>query len=103
MRKPIFKIDNIINIEEKENGLLFNGENKLEIIYPLHNKSNINNNKNIIDSINKLYYNNPNIEILNLEDPFYNDIYITYTSDVKTDMTLNDRRKEFNSNIKLLV
>ena len=28
-----FKIDNIINIEEKENALLFNKENKLEIKY----------------------------------------------------------------------
>ena len=37
----------------------------------------------------------PEVELYNLSDPFYNDICFLFTSDVGTDMTLNDRRYEY--------
>ena len=96
---------NEINIEEENN--LANNKTKLEILYPLYNyyneKTNINerNTKNLVDNIKLMNYKYPNIELYNLKDPFYNDICSLFTSDVNTDMTLNDRRNEYYINISL--
>ena len=43
----------------------------------------------------------PEIDLSNIDDPFYNDICKLYTTDVNTDMTLNDRRNEFYVNKSL--
>ena len=43
----------------------------------------------------------PNADLSNISDPFYNDICFLFTSDVETDMTLNDRRKEYYVNYSL--
>ena len=81
--------------------------NNIDVIYPLKNYKNSNsslNNRNtehLVDNIKNMYEKYPNIELSNIDDPFYNDICTLYTTDVDTDMTLNDRRKEFYVNISL--
>ena len=95
--------NNEINIE-KDN-YLANKDSQLEISYPLYNyydeNSNINqrNSKTLVDNIKLMNNKYPNIEIYNLDDPFYNDICSLFTTDVNTDMTLNDRRNEYYVNI----
>ena len=42
-----------------------------------------------------MYNKNPDIDITDINDPFYNDICVLFTSDNGTDMTLNDRRDEY--------
>ena len=73
-----------INLEEN---------NLIEILYPLNNY--YKNNSNIITEINKIYYIYHEFEISNISEHFYNDICFIYTSNEKTDITLNDRRKNY--------
>ena len=86
---------------------LSNNNTQLEILYPLYNyyneTSEINerNSKILVDNIKAMNYKHPNIELYNLSDPFYNDICSLFTSEVSTDMTLNDRRNEYYVNISL--
>ena len=81
--------------------------NNLEVIYPLKNYKNNNstinkrNKENLVDNIRSMYRKYPDIELSNIDDPFYNDICTLYTTEVDTDMTLNDRRNEFFVNISL--
>ena len=80
---------------------------QLEIQYPLFNYYNesslINkrNKDNLVENIKKMYELHPEIELYNISDPFYNDICFVFTSDVGTDMTLNDRRNEYYINYSL--
>jgi hypothetical protein len=48
-----------------------------------------------------MYFKYPEIELYNISHPFYNDICNIYTSEVNTDMSLNDRRSEYFVNISL--
>ena len=73
---------------------------KLEILYPLSNYNNSNmeskrNSENLTENINNMYSLYPEIDLSNISDPFYNDICFLFTTDVDTDMTLNDRRNEY--------
>ena len=49
----------------------------------------------LIENITSFHSKYPNIVFYNLDDPFYNDICTEFTSDLGTDMTLDDRRKEY--------
>ena len=95
------KDDGNNEIKIKEDNYLTSKNSLFEISYPLYNHhdntSNINkrNSEDLVDNIKSMYYKYPNIELYNLQDPFYNDICSIYTSEVNTDMTLNDRRKEY--------
>ena len=86
---------------------LVNVSPQLEIEYPLFNyvntQSSINkrNTENLVNNIKSIYERYPEIELYNITDPFYNDICYLFTSDVGTDMTLNDRRNEYYINISL--
>ena len=100
-----YKGNQIIINETKE--FLLNESSQLEIIYPLYNyinissSGNIRNTKNLVDNIKDFNSRYPEVELYNLSDPFYNDICFLFTSDVSTDMTLNDRRNEYYVNISL--
>ena len=59
------------------------------------------NSENLVDNIKYINERYPDIEIYNISDPFYNDICFLFTSDVGTDMTLNDRRSEYYINASL--
>ena len=102
------EIGNIRNeIKISEDTYLTNNESYLEVLYPLYNyydeNSNINkrNSEYLVDNIKSMYFKYPDIELYNLSDPFYNDICSIYTSEVNTDMSLNDRRNEYFVNISL--
>ena len=81
--------------------------NGIEILYPLHNYINDNsvinkrNKEHLVDNINYMHEKYPKVELSNISDPFYNDICFLFTSEVGTDMTLNDRRNEYYVNISL--
>ena len=95
------KDDGNNEIKINEDTYLASKDSLFEISYPLYNYHNNNSNINkrnseiLVDNIKSMYYKYPNIEIFNLTDPFYNDICSLYTSEVNTDMSLNDRRKEY--------
>ena len=105
-KKDTGSLRNQIKID-KQISYLSNNYTQLEIFYPLYNyfdeSSDINerNSKILIDNIKTMNYKYPNIELYNLSDPFYNDICNIFTSEVNTDMTLNDRRNEYYVNISL--
>ena len=88
----------VINLNSNE---LQRKSDKLEISYPLHNYYNGNsltnkrNSENLIDNIKEINAHYPEIDLTNKSDPFYNDICFLFTSDLGTDMTLNDRRNEY--------
>ena len=75
--------------------------NKLNVFYPLKNYKNSNtdlskrNTEYLVENIKEMYQKNPDINLGNIDDPFYNDICVLFTSDFDTDMTLNDRRDEY--------
>ena len=89
-----------INFEENTKDLL-NDSSKFEIEYPLSNYINktsfVNkrNSENLVNNIKFINERYPDVELYNINDPFYNDICFLFTSDVGTDMTLNDRRNEY--------
>ena len=94
-------------IKISEDTYLTNNESKLEVLYPLYSyydeNSNINkrNSELLVDNIKSMYFKYPDIVLYNISDPFYNDICNIYTSEVNTDMSLNDRRSEYFVNISL--
>ena len=100
-----YKGEKIILNETKE--FILNESSQIEIIYPLYNyvnKSSIankRNTENLVDNIKDFNSRYPEVELYNLSDPFYNDICFLFTSDVGTDMTLNDRRYEYYVNNSL--
>ena len=89
-----------IKLESKTEYLL-NVSSKLEVQYPLKNYINKNsfvnkrNSENLVDNIKNINKHFPDVELYNIDDPFFNDICFLFTSDVGTDMTLNDRRNEY--------
>ena len=84
-----------------------NNDSRLEIKYPL--KSYINENstlkesytKYLLENINSFHSKYPDIELYNIDDPFFNDICYNFTSENGADMTLNDRRQEYYINKSL--
>ena len=80
---------------------------KLNILYILKNYVNNNsslskrNKEYLVDNIRNMYKDNPERDLNNINDLFYNDICNLYTTEFGTDMTLNDRREEFYLNISL--
>ena len=84
-----------------------NDTNKIVVEYPLYNylnesvKVNKRNTVYLVDNIKQMYKDYPEVNLNNISDQFYNDICFTFTSDVGTDMTLNDRRKEYFVNYSL--
>jgi hypothetical protein len=86
---------------------LSNESSKYEIEYPLHdyiNESvsiNKRNSEYLVENMIKMNKDFPEVDINNLSDPFYNDVCFLFTSDVGTDMTLNDRRQEYYINYSL--
>ena len=78
--------------------LEMNGD-KLNVLYPLKNYKNGNSTLNkrsteyLVDNIKEMH--SKNIDIENIDDPFYNDICVLFTTDVDTDMTLKDRAEEY--------
>ena len=105
-KKDTGSLRNQIKMEEQIT-ILSNNNTQLEISYPLYNYYNIDseinerNSKILVDNIKEMNFKYPNIELNNLSDPFYNDICNLFTSEVNTDMTLNDRRNEYYVNISL--
>ena len=79
----------------------------MKINYYLKNYHNENsalqkrNTEYLVDNIKYIYSLDPNIELYNINDPFFNDICTTFTSEIDTDMTLNDRREEYYVNKSL--
>ena len=69
------------------------------MLYPIKDDYTLKNGDNFLDSL-KIFYPQ-NIDLLNITDPFYNSICIPYKTGSGTDMTINDRRKEFYNDINL--
>ena len=88
-------------IDSRNSRGLKQSSNKIYISYPLSNYVNKEsslskrNKEYLVDNIKKMNEEYPEIDLSNINDPFYNDICYLFTSDVDTDMTLNDRRKEY--------
>ena len=87
---------NILNIKQLV------GDIQIEIQYPLFNYYNQNysfinkrNSENLVNSIKNLSETYPDIDVSNKSDPFFNDICFLFTTDVGTDMTIQDRRNEY--------
>lgn len=95
---------NVFNLNDLKNSM---DKQQIEILYPLFNYKNSNskinkrNTESLVDNINYMSEKYPQIELSNLSDPFYTDICFLFTTDVGTDMTLNDRRSEYYVNISL--
>ena len=95
-----------ININESEEFIL-DESSKLETQFFLSNyinKSSLVNKRNsdyLVNNIKDFYSRYPEVELYNISDPFYTDICFLFTSDQGTDMTLDDRRKEYYVNSSL--
>ena len=76
-------------------------------MYNYYNESvdiNKRNSEFLVDNMVNMYKDYPEVDLSNISDPFYNDVCFLFTSDVGTDMTLNDRRKEYYINyLKMLI
>ena len=87
---------NLPNIDE-----IYNKSKKYEILYSLHNFKNqsvlVNkrNSEYLVNNIRQMNNKYPEVNIFDINDPFYNDICFLFETDVGTDMTLNDRREEY--------
>ena len=97
------KLDDLPTIED----LIRNDTNEIEIEYPLYNyindsvKTNKRNSEYLVNNIKQMYKDYPEVDLSDINDQFYNDICYKFTSDVGTDMTLNDRRNEYYVNYSL--
>ena len=93
-----------INISEYN---LINEKMTYNAMYPLKNYYNENstlekrNTEYLVDNIRSIYLNDPKIELYNINNPFFNDICFHFTSEINTDLTLNDRREEYYINKSL--
>ena len=84
-----------------------NIDKEINIYYALKNY--INNDTDIskrkieqlVNNIKEMHKTLPEIDLSNINDPFYNDIYYIYTTEYDTDITLKDRIKEFYINESL--
>ena len=105
--EKINDINNLGNLLYLDDLIINFDKNKLEVQYPLFNYINNNslvnkrNSEYLIDNIKEMYERYPEVELSNLNDSFYNDICLLFTTDEGTDMTLNDRRNEYYVNISL--
>ena len=77
----------------------------IEVSYPLYNfeNSKVNNIRysKLIATIKKMNSLNPNLNLYDKNDKFFNSICYTYKSDVNTDMTIDDRINEYYIDISL--
>ena len=86
---------------------LWDSMTKVEASYPLYNYNNSNSElgekqKNYLaDNIKNMYNKYPDVQLFNLSTPFFSDICFRFTSDVNTDISLNDRRNDYYINISL--
>ena len=69
----------------------------------LNNSSSVNkrNSDYLVDNIKDFSKRYPEVQLYNISDSFYNDICFLFTTDQGTDMTLEDRRKEYYINASL--
>ena len=97
--KPIY----IFKIDIIEEGII-PPKIEYEVYYPLNGKNleklelNICQNNKVDISIPVKNINKTNMDIYNSSSGFYNDICYTYTSEKKTDLSLNDRKIKFVEN-----
>ena len=95
------------NIISFKSDFLEKFHSQLEISYSLSNYYNENstinqrNKEYLVDNIKEMNLKYPEIDLSNISDPFYNTLCFLFTSDVKTDMSLNDRREEYYINVSL--
>ena len=88
---------NLVSIEDKQ----------LQIMYPLKSYYNQNsslkkrNSEYLVENLRTFNLKDPEIELYNINDPFFNDICYQFSSEIDTDMTLDDRRKEYYVNKSL--
>ncbi|MBQ3919732.1 MAG: hypothetical protein II695_08660, partial [Oscillospiraceae bacterium] len=90
-------LTNIIKIKDNPN--LIDQNKQLQVIYPIKNEYKLNNGKNFLKIF--IDFKKYNINLLNIEDPFYNNICFDNEIDKEADMTINDRRNEYYNDIKL--
>ena len=89
------------------NNNLTNEESKLQAMYFLRSYSKENSTlkekytKYLVENINSFHSKYPDVELYNIDDPFFNDICYNFTSENGADMTLNDRRQEYYINKSL--
>ena len=97
-----YELLNISNLNLRNND-----ESLLKINYPLKNYYNKNSNlakrntESLIENIKSFNSKYPNVALYDINDPFFNDICFKFTSEIDTDMTLNERRKEYYINKSL--
>ena len=77
----------------------------IDITYPLYNYENGNiedkYSKNLISTIKNLHSKDPNLTFYDINDKIYNDICYPFTSMENTDMTIEDRVREYYIKISL--
>ena len=84
-----------------------NNNNGLKIMYPLksyYNKDSTlkkRNSEYLVENIKSFNSEYPEVELYNIDDPFYNDICFQFNSEIDSDMTLDDRRQEYYINKSL--
>ena len=104
MNENHYEKSRFINISESN---IIIGNIIYKSMYPLKNYYNENstlekrNTEHLIDNIRSFYINDPKIELYNLNNPFFNDICFQFSSEIGTDLTLNDRREEYYINKSL--
>ena len=96
------KIYTEINIEDLD----LNIRETIDITYPLHNFQNSKiaekkYSKDLENFIKKSYLIDKNLKIYSKDDDFFNDICYLFKSEVKTDMTIEDRISEYFIGINL--
>ena len=84
-----------------------NNNNNLKLMYPLKNYYNKDstlkkrNSEYLVENIKSFNSEYPEVELYNIEDPFFNDICFQFKSEIEADMTLDDRRQEYYINKSL--
>ena len=84
-----------------------NSNNRLKAMYPLksyYNKDSTlkkRNSEYLVENIKSFNSEYPEVELYNIDDPFYNDICFQFNSEIDSDMTLDDRRQEYYINKSL--
>ena len=105
MKENLSKNGKFLNISNLN--LRSNDADLLKTMFPLKSYYNENsslakrNSEYLIENIRSFNSKYPNIELYNINDPFFNDICFQFSSEIDTDVTLNDRRKEYYVNKSL--